>query len=136
MTGRWQRRLIGCQGLYYVVTGLWPLAHLSSFEAVTGPKTDDWLVHMVGILAAAVGAALGSAAVRQRIDPAVLVLSAGSALAFMAIDLWYGLAGRIAPVYLIDGVLQVALLIGLAWTSRGSGSEPYEGAAPRQRANY
>lgn len=45
-------------GTYYVVTGLWPLIHLTSFEAVTGPKTDDWLVHMVGLLAASIGLAL------------------------------------------------------------------------------
>ena len=36
------------QGSYYLVTGLWPLVHLASFEAITGPKVDaggaagDW----------------------------------------------------------------------------------------------
>jgi hypothetical protein len=33
--------------------GLWPLVHLSSFEAVLGPKTDRWLVKTVcGLLIA------------------------------------------------------------------------------------
>jgi hypothetical protein len=54
MRERWRRRLIAFQAAYYLATGLWPLVHLPSFEAVTGPKTDDWLVHMVGLLAAVV----------------------------------------------------------------------------------
>jgi hypothetical protein len=48
MHDRWRRRILALQALYYLATGLWPLVHLPSFEAVTGPKTDDWLVHMVG----------------------------------------------------------------------------------------
>ena len=43
------RTALTVQGLFYVVTGLWPLVSLSTFEFVTGPKTDDWLVHMVGL---------------------------------------------------------------------------------------
>ena len=38
------------QGLYYAFTGVWPLISMSSFLAVTGPKTDLWLVNTVGIL--------------------------------------------------------------------------------------
>lgn len=63
---RWRRRLIAFQAAYYLAMGLWPLVQLPSFEAVTGPKTDDWLVHMVGLLAGVIGAALGVAAVHDR----------------------------------------------------------------------
>ena len=31
------------QGAFYAVSGLWSIVHLRSFEAVTGPKRDDWL---------------------------------------------------------------------------------------------
>jgi hypothetical protein len=51
-----QRSVLRAQGGYYLVTGLWPLVHLASFEAITGPKVDDWLVRMVGLLAAVIGA--------------------------------------------------------------------------------
>jgi hypothetical protein len=61
MAGRWRQRLLGFQAAYYCLTGIWPLLHLASFEAVTGPKTDDWLVKMVGLLAAVIGATLGVA---------------------------------------------------------------------------
>jgi hypothetical protein len=43
------------QAAYYLMTGLWPLFHRRSFEAVTGPKTDYWLVRTVGVLVAAIG---------------------------------------------------------------------------------
>ena len=95
MHDRWRRRLVGTQAVYYGTTGLWPLVHLTSFELVTGPKIDDWLVHMVGLLAAVIGIVLGLAAARNRVWSAeVVTLAGGSALAFAAIDLWYGLSGR------------------------------------------
>jgi hypothetical protein len=42
------------QGAYYLLTGVWPLLSLRTFELVTGPKTDDWLVRTVGVLVLAV----------------------------------------------------------------------------------
>ena len=121
MRDRWRRRLVALQAAYYVATGLWPLVHLPSFEVVTGPKTDDWLVHMVGLLAAMIGAALGVAAVHDRVRaPEIVVLAAGAALAFAGIDLWYVLNDRIAPIYLTDASIELALLIGLASTHRAA----------------
>ena len=52
------RLLAGIQGLYYLITGIWPLVHMESFLAVTGPKTDLWLVQTVGALIAVIGAML------------------------------------------------------------------------------
>jgi glycine/D-amino acid oxidase-like deaminating enzyme/nitrite reductase/ring-hydroxylating ferredoxin subunit len=46
------------QGAYYVVTGLWPVLHLRSFEAVTGRKRTGWLIRGLGGAIAAIGAAL------------------------------------------------------------------------------
>jgi hypothetical protein len=116
---RWRRRLIAFQAGYYLATGLWPLVHLPSFEAVTGPKADDWLVHMVGLLAVAIGAALGVAAVHDHVrPPEIVVMAAGAAVAFTGIDLYYVPNDRIAPIYLADALVELALLIGLAWTRR------------------
>lgn len=116
---RWRRRLLALQAAYYGVTGLWPVVHLSSFEAVTGPKADEWLVHTVGLLAVAIGAALAVAAARDRVRaPEIVVLAAGSALAFAGIDLWYGLGGRIPPVYLADAAVELGFVAGLILTLR------------------
>jgi hypothetical protein len=119
------------QSVYYVVTGLWPLVHLSSFEAVTGPKTDDWLVHMVGLLAAAIGIALGAAVRRAEIGAAIGVLAISSALAFAAIDLWYGLSGRISAIYFADAMVQL-LVILLLMTKRPT-TQPPAGATSQTR---
>src|SRR5215211_5127347 len=106
-----QRSVLHVQGGYYLITGLWPIAHLASFEAITGPKVDDWLVHMVGLLVAA-----------RRGTPTreTYALAIGSALAFSAIDTWYALEGRIAPVYLADAVVQMGMIALLLVSGRGA----------------
>jgi hypothetical protein len=124
MKDQWRWRLLAFQSGYYGVTGIWPILHLPSFEAITGPKIDDWLVHMVGLLAAVIGVVLGSATVRNRVrSPEVVLLAVTSAAAFAAIDLWYGLRGRISPIYLGDAALQICLMAGLALTRRTANAE-------------
>jgi hypothetical protein len=121
----WRRRLLALQAGYYGITGVWPLVHLRSFEAVTGPKTDDWLVHMVGLLAAAIGLVLGVSVRRGSVQtPEVTLLAISSALAFTAIDLWYGLTGRISPIYLGDAVVQICLILGLLFLRGGVVGSP------------
>jgi hypothetical protein len=97
--------------VYYVVTGLWPIVHLGSFEAITGPKVDDWLVKMVGLLAATIGIALGVAVRHRRWSAEVRALAILSALSFAAIDLRYAFAGRISPIYLADAVVELAIAV-------------------------
>mgnify|MGYP003293179536 CR=1 FL=1 len=53
------RATLLAQGGFYVLSGVWPLVSMRTFELVTGPKTDDWLVRMVGLLAAVIGALAG-----------------------------------------------------------------------------
>jgi len=115
------RTLLRLQAVYYLATGLWPVASITTFEMVTGPKTDDWLVRMVGLLAAVIGLAVGVLLSAAGLTPELLVLSIGSALAFAAIDLFYALAGVIAPVYLGDAVLQLGGVTLLAWSLRRTG---------------
>lgn len=113
-----QSQVLRAQGTYYFVTGLWPLIHFVSFEAVTGPKVDDWLVRMVGLLAAVIGATLSVAAQRRTSSIEIVTLAIGSALAFTAIDVWYALRGRISAIYLADAVVELALVALLIVTSR------------------
>src|SRR5437763_10359912 len=44
------RLLIWIQGVYTLLTALWGLVDIDSFMAVTGPKTDIWLVKTVSVL--------------------------------------------------------------------------------------
>lgn len=100
------------QGLYYLLTGLWPLLSLAAFEAVTGPKTDHWLVRTVGLLITVEAIVLLLAAWRQRATPEVAILALGSALALTAVDVIYVLTGTIAPIYLLDAVGELILIAG------------------------
>lgn len=108
------------QGLYYLVTGIWPMVSIRTFEMVTGPKTDVWLVKTVGVLAAVIGGVLESAGRRRRITREIHMLGVASAAGFGVIDVVYVLKRRISPVYLLDAVAEVAL-IGVwarAWLRR------------------
>jgi hypothetical protein len=103
--------LLRTQGAYYIATGLWPIIHFRSFEAVTGPKVDDWLVHMVGLLAATIGSTLMLAVRQKGPAPEAVVLAVGSAMSFAVIDLWYSARGTISPVYAADAAVEVTLVI-------------------------
>jgi hypothetical protein len=104
------------QGAYFLLTGIWPILHRPSFEAVTGPKTDFWLVRTVGSLIAVIGAVLVLTGLRDKSTAETVTLGAGSAAALLAVDVNYVARGRISPVYLLDAALEVALLLlwGLA----------------------
>ena len=106
------RRLARLMGWYYLVTGIWPLLHIRSFEWITGRKTDKWLVKAVGALITVTGGTLLLAAKRDRVGPEVATLAAGNAVALTAVDVVYVAKRRIRPVYLLDAVLEIALLAG------------------------
>ena len=98
------------QGLYYVVTALWALFSVGTFQKVTGPKTDVWLVKTVGVLVAAIGGALGVAGYRRTETPEIGLLGAGSAGGLAGIDAYYTAKGRVSPVYALDGLAETVFL--------------------------
>lgn len=104
------------QAGYYIVTGLWPILHMGSFEAITGPKVDDWLVKMVGLLAATIGISLAVAVLNRRWNAEVRALTILSALSFAAIDVRYALSGRISPIYLADAAVELVIVALLGGT--------------------
>ena len=83
---RWRLVAFG-QAAYFLVTGIWPLLHIRSFERITGPKVDRWLVKTVGALVSVVGAVIGLAAWRRRPSPEIELLAVGSSLALAIIDI-------------------------------------------------
>ena len=107
------RAVLIFQGVYYLITGTWPLVSMTTFEAVTGPKTDDWLVQTVGVLAAVIGATLLVGAWRLAPSFETLTLSVLSILGFAAVDVVFVVREVIGPIYLVDAAVQSVLLIGL-----------------------
>ena len=80
------REVAGLHAAYLVATGAWSL-HRASFEALTGRKTDYWLVRTVGGLAMACGLALGASVLRGRRSPETQLLAGAQALVFIGADL-------------------------------------------------
>jgi hypothetical protein len=105
------------QGIYYLVTGVWPIISIGSFQRVTGPKTDLWLVKTVGVLVSVIGAVLLIGGGRRARGPEMPVLSVGSAAGLAAIDSIYVARRRIPAIYLADALAELALIV--AWAVLG-----------------
>jgi hypothetical protein len=105
--------LIWVQGLYTLLTALWGLVDIDSFMAVTGPKSDVWLVKTVSVILLAIAVALISFLfVKTDPLPAILLgllTSAGLA----AIDFYYSGREVISPVYALDGIAEA--VFALVW---------------------
>ncbi|HYO58640.1 hypothetical protein [Archangium sp.] len=135
------RSLAVTQGVFYVVTGLWPIVHLRSFEAVTGPKPEGWLVKTVGALITVIGGTLLTAGLRRRVSPELMLLAAGSAAALAAVDLVYS-PQRVSPVYLLDALAEGVLVTGWgvaathAWKHRGVPLPPPRYTSPEDAAGF
>ena len=107
--------------LYFVPSSIWALVHIRSFEKVTGPKVDRWLVKTVAGLLTVIGVVIGRAGMRRRVTPEIAALAIGSSGVLTAIDLVYVRKKRIAPVYLLDAVANLLLIGGwIAALRRGA----------------
>ena len=73
-----RRELAIIQGLYLFFAGIWPLLSMKTFVFITGYKTDLWLVIMVGLLLAVIGAALGSSGIRKKREAEFALLGIGT----------------------------------------------------------
>jgi hypothetical protein len=108
------------QGFYYLLTGLWPLVSIETFQAVSGPKTDHlptgneadhWLVNTVGLLITVDALVLLFAAWRGKLPVEIVLLAIAAPLALIAIDVVYVLREVIAPIYLADAVIELPFVI-------------------------
>jgi hypothetical protein len=115
------RRVAAVQATYFLLTGLWSLFGTNSFQAVTGAKTDLWLVYMVGCLVMVIGIALLTGVVSGRITRETIVLALGTSNVLAAIDLVFVFRGVISWVYLLDALAQGGLI---AWWVYSYASRP------------
>ncbi|RYG26416.1 hypothetical protein EON82_03380 [bacterium] len=106
--------LCAIHGGFYLLTGLWPLVHMPSFLAVTGPKTDLWLVRTVGALVVAMSIAF-LVAMREPSHASIVALGIAAPAAFIAIDFVYVAKRTIGKVYLLDALAEGILILG--WLS-------------------
>lgn len=119
MLARLRRRDVAlAQGVYYGATALWPLVSRRSFEAVTGPKDDWWLVETVALLILPIGGALASAGARDRVTPEIALLGAGAAGLLGASDVLVAVRRRGRWSYLADAVASGAIVAAWGRASR------------------
>ncbi len=105
--------LARAHGAFNILGGLWPLLHMRSFEAVTGPKVDRWLVRTVaGLMVANGSVQVGASGSGEGVVQAGRI-GVGTAAVLAAIDLTYAPRGRISRVYLADAAMEVGWV--LAW---------------------
>lgn len=96
------------QGAFYVVSGLWPVVHLASFERVTGNKKEPWLVQTTGALITAIGITLLVGA-RER-GRTAKTLGIASALVLGGADLIFVGRKHVPRVYLGDAFAEAAVI--------------------------
>ncbi|NEM98537.1 hypothetical protein [Pontibacter burrus] len=106
------------QGLYWLVTGIWPFLHLKSFVWVTGPKQDYWLLYTVAVLITVIGAILLAAGVRRRVTAEIKWLGIGGAAGLAGIDVFYALNDVIRDIYLLDAAGEVVLILLWLWAGK------------------
>jgi hypothetical protein len=98
------------QGIYFFVTGIWPILSMKTFLMITGPKTDLWLVKTVGIILAVVGLVLIVAQVNAEINTSIILIAIGSGLGLAFVEFTYVAKRVISPIYLGDAFLELILI--------------------------
>jgi glycine/D-amino acid oxidase-like deaminating enzyme/nitrite reductase/ring-hydroxylating ferredoxin subunit len=103
------------QGAYYVATGLWPVLHLRSFEAVTGRKRNGWIIRALGGAIAAVGTALLTSDIAApRRAPR---LGLGAAVALGLAGMYLAVTRRGSRAYLAEAAIEAGF--AAAWLAAG-----------------
>lgn len=105
--------LLWSQGIYTLLTAIWPIVHVKSFMDVSGYKTDVWLVKTVGVLLAAIALCLLlSTTVKENNFP-VSVLGLFTAAGMAYVDFFYALTDTIPDIYMADGIAEI--LFAVLW---------------------
>lgn len=99
-------------GIYYLLTALWPLIHINSFEAVTGKKRNHWLVYTVAsllLVSSIVYVYTGFKSTHFPVE--IIILSVGNALVLTIIDIVFVFLRKIRKIYLLDASMEILLII-------------------------
>lgn len=86
---------------------------MTSFEAVTGPKTDLWLVRTVALLILVIALTLGLGVIAGPLPFAIRACAIAGCLVFIGVDTIFAFSGVVSKVYLGDAALEALLLIAI-----------------------
>jgi len=91
---------------------------MRSFEKITGPKRDKWLVRTVGVLIVVIGCVLLSSAWAVAFPWPAALLGSLTAAGLILVDMIAWWTRTVSRIYLADAVVELAILTGwgLCWT--------------------
>jgi hypothetical protein len=110
---RWRRRVVVAQGAYYVLTGLWSLAHFSSFAAAVALRINPFQAQAFAAVIVVVGGCLLEAARREPPGSFPTLLGAAVAGAIAIVSLWWLPRMGEPSILWADLAVEVALAVGL-----------------------
>lgn len=99
------------QGWFYLLTGLWPIISIKTFEMVTGPKQDKWLVKTVGLMIACSGIIF----ISMNDTKAALTLAILNAITLAGVDIYYAWKKVISRIYLWDALVELIFVLIYLW---------------------
>lgn len=105
------RYILIFQGIYYLITALWPIVSIDSFMMVSGPKTDIWLVKTVAVLLLVIASTLLFGVILNINYGPVLVLAISTCIGLSIIDIYYAGKDIISDIYLLDAGIELLLFI-------------------------
>jgi hypothetical protein len=116
-----KKKILLYQGIYYALTGIWPVLSINSFLWISGPKTDLWLVKTVGFILLSEGICFITDSITHRISLSACLLAVLNIIFLVTVDVYYSLNGVISPVYLLDAGIQA--VFGCLWMAAVIGRE-------------
>ncbi len=88
---------------------------MDSFEAVTGPKVDEFLVRSIALILLLTSAVLFSQLRRKELEHSGVIMALGISLILGSVAIISAALGYIRAVYFLDGSMHVLFAIG--WLS-------------------
>jgi hypothetical protein len=98
------------QGVYFLLTALWPIIDVNSFMLVTGYKEDIWLLKTVSVLILSIAITIITACYRKEINFSIFILAISSAAFLAFIDFYYSCNEVISKIYLVDAFVEILLI--------------------------
>ena len=109
------RYLIIAHGLYLTIGGLWPLFYLQGFEAVTGPKVEDFLVRTIALILLLTAVVLFLQLRKPKAEQSAIAMAAGVSFILGLVGIITAAGGWIRPIYFADGAIH--LLFAMSWAA-------------------
>jgi hypothetical protein len=110
---RWRRRLLTAQGVYYILTGLWPLVHFSSYADAIALPLDPFRSQTLAAVMVVVGGSLIEATRRGAPGPFPTLLGAAVAGAVGIVSLWWLPRAPFTTALWVDLFLEIGFALTL-----------------------